>query len=1064
MRRQDDYYILDKEAITIRQRMLSYLLIPFLALRWFASFLISRNLSSIILNPDGIKRQKEFHLIKTSEDQADDIVVVNLINHSTHKWFRDFLLKFSNTVMPLAFSSSLRKPSIDIDRSEDKAHVDEMLSKIDSLVSGTFEIAEGNTRQFAWEKIHFKGLEFFTPKARAYFYTELTRKYGDMSITLPRAENFTFYSLQTPDGAVLDSVEVIGAGEKEKKYDTRKYVITCLARDQNYIDWLKDMNLSANQIKATVIGFNYRGVDYSKGMVWTQDNMINDIIAQVKRLLDLGVNPENIGLEGMCVGGAVATLAAARLHEMGIKVKLYNERSFRSILKFVVGFILPPPHSSYWNPLTYLRYFAAAIIYVLIAPILWLSGWHMNAASAWDKIPAAYKDYSIVRNAALQETDGVISDHNASLGSLVDEKHLAVNKKFKTGKVLSPEELMILGDKPSSHHFKKDSVENLPERLRQKMAHHFPRKYLVRSDSRFHPLTMHEHMQHSFRDQGSDTYDPSIKRPLVIACSGGAGHISAALGIIDDLKSKHPDNLHLTSHEAHLYRNSKINLQHILIRIGLFLMSLAVIGTAIRYIVRKFGYPALPESKVFWREIANLERNESDANLNNMARQRPYIDMLLDIYPTGYQFAAINNALHLTSSPKDIEILLQHKSSKEESNYEIAYVRVMQMLIEAAERGEPYTEIVSTQALSLRAMCDAVINYNKYYLPSVEKNQGRTLPKVSIHQYMTDLPSLESGHFLDELVNFNEEQRRQLHLYAVNLTPAIIKGYFGDSQFKSINNLPPNQNPMVRSGFKDASLAQYLDSSKECTLQIRVYDNKGALIPNQDKITIPSEAKVASIMIGSLAAIASVDYVKHLLNKGYDRIFVFGGLNAALSQELEKIILSFDEKEQPDIRKRIICLGNQTDAEIAPIMTRSDCVVIRGGGLSVMEQMALPIKPGKKLFIHHNDSLLKSGTPWEDSNADCLMEHYGKYKFFAKKTYPNGFVEELERADKFYVPFKGPKRTISLPPARTGVNQTSKLVRSSSVHSFFHQRKSTSAEDALIPDLLPTKTYSPMAT
>jgi effector protein SdbA len=270
----------------------------------------------------------------------------------------------------------------------------------------------------------------------------------------------------------------------------RKFVIKCLARDQNYINWIKDGTYSAQKIGATVIAFNYRGIDYSRGMVCTQNDMVNDTIAQVDRLLALGVRARNIGIEGYCLGGAVATLAAAQLHERDDKVKLHNSRSFRSIPRFLIGYFLPHTQSNWTEPMTWLRYIVAGFSLIFLSPIIWLSGWRFNAVNAWDKIPVADKDYSVVRvNEDVQyrtpeQADGLIHDHWASIASYLDEQRQIIQVKRKCGKTLTIEEQKILQDKPETHYFK-PAVCEYDQRTKElfkahgKLSHFLPSRHTV---------------------------------------------------------------------------------------------------------------------------------------------------------------------------------------------------------------------------------------------------------------------------------------------------------------------------------------------------------------------------------------------------------------------------------------------------------------------------------------------------------------------------------------------------------------------------------------------------------
>jgi effector protein SdbA len=127
------------------------------------------------------------------------------------------------------------------------------------------------------------------------------------------------------------------------------------------------------------------------------------------------------------LGGAVATLAAAQLHERGYHVKLYNLRSFRSLSRVIMGYFLPNAKDNWSHPLTYLKYFAVALSGLFI-PLIWLSGWRLNAERAWDKIPTSNKDYALVREIddnqkITVEVDGLIHDtHYLKLSSVADKR------------------------------------------------------------------------------------------------------------------------------------------------------------------------------------------------------------------------------------------------------------------------------------------------------------------------------------------------------------------------------------------------------------------------------------------------------------------------------------------------------------------------------------------------------------------------------------------------------------------------------------------------------------------
>jgi effector protein SdbA len=1018
-----NYYTLSKHPKTLGSLLLSFIRFPLALPGWILSFLFSQNFSNVTLNASNVKAQKPIHLVYTS-DETDEKgnVIINLLPKESFKGLKDFWLKFSSSVFGVPL---LTKRLLAYDNPEDKAHVDKIIEEIQALLEGNSTADKCNGVQFTLDELHIKGSEGLDRKLYAYFYEQIYKKYGKQLVDQPKKTKLEFFTLETPDGAVLDSVEVAGDKEHLKPISERKFVVSCMARDQNYVNWIKDFKHSAKQIGCTVVGFNYRGIDYSKGMVWTQENLINDALAQVQRLLALGAKPENIGLEGMSIGGAVATLTAARLHEQGIKVKLYNERSFRSLPRLITGYILPPPNSNPWNPINWLRYIAAGIVHAIILPIFWIVGWHMDAGSAWNKIPQEYKNFSVARDhsdydSENHEEDGIIHDSWASIASLVDENKAAIGRKLDHGTTINEEEQELLFDQDENHEFR---VSTSNEDYIKRRPHHVPRRHLVNSHSKSEK--MHDHMIKDFSDKFGPQYEPletsineaaiqpqvspKIKRPLLIASSGGGGHISSIMGIIDELKADKETTLELTDHKAQLYQHKDFSWLGLGVKIAAGIMSVPLLGDFIAFIAKLMGNPSLPNWSQLQEEINKLEKAETDTcSQMPMGRTRPYVDMLLDVMPIGYESAAIWNVLLRADRATDLDLLVKQKAQSDKLFYQTAYQASLKMLIDAAEKGEAYTEIISTQPLALDALCDAVLFYNKNYLPQINAELTSPLPEVAIHQFLTDLPSLDCNHFLDSIANLSPEQQQQMHVYAVNFTAGVVKSYFADGEhFKGIHTLSPKANPMIRAGFKDPNLKEYLDTSKEVVLKVKDYKNNDSddwtVQAEKKAIIIPSNAKVASIMLGSQASDATVIYVKHLLESdiNYDKIFVFGGINKSIYQPIEDIINTYPESQRDSVRNRIVRLGNQGDAEIAPIMTRSDCVVIRGGGLSVMEQMALPLNPNKKFLFHHQDKEnknLTSGLSWEDGNVDRLIEYLTAKKVFAQKTSPRLARRTLQEA------------------------------------------------------------------
>ncbi len=1094
MDRNHNYYILKPKKKTFWEQTLSFISVPFKLPSWVISVLVARYVTHIVLNPSSIPEQRSIHLTKLSEDIKDDIVIINFKQKPKAKWFNDFLLKFTHLFSFIPFISPQLRNKLYYNKPSDMQHVDKILAELDKLIAGTSKQKYCEGRTFDWSHIHLKGMEFLDAKMRVYVYEQLDKKYGSKSYNSEHSTHIEFFTVKTSDKSELDSVEVIGPNEESKPISERKFVITCLARDQNYVNWIKDLKYTATHLGATAISFNYRGVDLSRGIVWTEEDMVDDVLAQTERLIELGAKPENICLDGMCLAGSIATLSAARLHSQNIKVKLNNERSFRSLPRLLFGYIAPEVQTAnWWNPITYLRFFVASLVYAIFTPILWLGGWYTNAEDAWNKIPAKDKIYSVVRDDKNKKYDGVINDHFSSIASLIDEQLDGITEKLHNGLNLTPQELSLLVEYSEREQFNFKPSDAIVASEKFRGAHFVSRRELVAELGHQEPYTNHDYFLNKLKEkftlekllehskfnkkQASDEEPISSvpEKPLILACSGGAGHISAAKGIINELQLKNPNTV-IPLHEAVLYKNHVATFTGLFIRLGVWVGAVPILGHLVNAIAHLVGAPSMPDYKIFWNQMAKIQQAELGAK-DGVERgiRRPYVDVLLDLYSAGYEYTAYNNAAHLSLTAKDTTTMSTYKGSVEDYNHYSVFKNVLRYLISAAQKGKPYTQVISTQALSLKSICDAVSHYNNSFLPRHNATHGTSYPAINIAQYMTDLPSLGCAHFMDNLENLSLEHRQLIELHVVYMSEPLKAAYFGANHgFKAVHDVDPKQNPMVRAAFKEKSLNTYTDINRSHVLTYKDYAKDSttgfATSSVYKKIEIKAGVKVASIMIGSLAANASVDYVEHLLKAGYEHIFVFGGSNDEIAHRLDKLISTYPVEEQAKINQKIIRLGNQSDVEMAPIFTRSNCVVIRGGGLSVMEQMAMPYTPDKVILMHHEDSDtgdLTSGLSWEDCNTDRLIEYLNEKEVFAEKTSPQLCKKALETAQKFYAKASDrlEQNTEKLKAIAAEKPHTEKLIKpkASGVlsaprqHGFFS--KTTSTEEAFLipePDLLST--------
>lgn len=458
--------------------------------------------------------------------------------------------------------------------------------------------------------------------------------------------------------------------------------------------------------------------------------------------------------------------------------------------------------------------------------------------------------------------------------------------------------------------------------------------------------------------------------PLAIGCSGGGGHIAAINAILASF-----DPTCLTSYSPTPYKDKPSSV----IGVSIYMASHINFFPSVKTATKASGLPVLPVHN----DLADAIKELENANKS----RRFYVDMLLDVYPTGYENAAIWNIQQRQDNKSELAKLINLQSHNDRIFFTEVSDYFLNLLSTASTNGNPYTEVISTQAIGLSALCDAVKTYNLQH----------DTP-IIINQYMTDLPTPGAVHFFNVLSKLSPDHQQQMNVHAVGLNQSVVDHFFvNGSYFKGLYNINPKHNPMIRPGFSREN-----DNSDKFDKPVELR-----------YLMIPAGEKIASIMLGSQASTDTEIYIDILNDHGMDKIFVFCGSNTALREKLTQKYNSL---------RQIILLGNQDDAFIASVMTRSNILITRAGGLSVMEQMAMEHNHEQMIMIHHADSnayhedkpvlihhsaeseilsepeLLLSGISWEDHNADLLIQ---TLNVRVVKTCPSDARQQLMDADPF---------------------------------------------------------------
>lgn len=244
------------------------------------------------------------------------------------------------------------------------------------------------------------------------------------------------YTVVTHDKAELNSIEITPTDVLPYQF----VIIKFNGNNMLYESRIQEMINDARELKATVIGFNHRGVSQSTGKVRSRDDLLVDGIAQVQRLLKLGVKPEQIVLDGISLGGAIATLVAFYFFQKGQHIFLFNDRSFADIEKVATGIICKDRSAC-----------AQTSFESTAAFLLKLTAWNIDASTAYRLLlqaDTAHTAHMYVDEASSQNVgDGVIG-HPASLHEAVKdlERGYRMYCRFFPNGHNAPREKLMLAD------------------------------------------------------------------------------------------------------------------------------------------------------------------------------------------------------------------------------------------------------------------------------------------------------------------------------------------------------------------------------------------------------------------------------------------------------------------------------------------------------------------------------------------------------------------------------------------------------------------------------------------
>lgn len=277
---------------------------------------------------------------------------------------------------------------------------------------------------------------------------------------------------------------------------------------------------------------------------------------------------------------------------------------------------------------------------------------------------------------------------------------------------------------------------------------------------------------------------------------------------------------------------------------------------------------------------------------------------------------------------------------------------------------------------------DTVYDMQPVFTASLYKAvaQARGGQGCTYHKILTDLPtSRNKSYFMGiDRLRLQEDLPFKLH----SPQPLLSQNQTEESFWRQHCKLPPVH---LESTFALPVHPDYLTMPAEINqLKIEIDPHWNLQLP------LPSDSFVTTLMLGSQGVNAIYDYVtsylaqiqKHQPSQQH-YLFIACSKNEALYRSLQELL--DQHLLHRTTNHRVVPLRMQSLEAIASLMWRSNQILIRSGGISSLEQLALaqgrPDRP--KLWIHsgykgHEPSALIDYTyAWERGNAEYLIHHLG---------------------------------------------------------------------------------------
>lgn len=161
------------------------------------------------------------------------------------------------------------------------------------------------------------------------------------------------------------------------------------------------------------------------------------------------------------------------------------------------------------------------------------------------------------------------------------------------------------------------------------------------------------------------------QRFLPVGCSGGGGHNTAILAFTHFFSA-----YCTTNYTPENYDKKPASITGTAIQL---LAHITSFFSTIQSIFNSLGLPGLPNHIELAQAIKQLRKTNTT--------DRPYVDIMLDAFTTGYENAAIWNVAQRTDQKETLKALIKFQQQSDEANYSTVYDYFLTLLKKAHEEG-----------------------------------------------------------------------------------------------------------------------------------------------------------------------------------------------------------------------------------------------------------------------------------------------------------------------------------------------------------------------------------------